>query len=52
MDIWIKDYIFSSSDIGSKKCYTWIYLQNSNRPIDVENKPVVIIGESGRGRDT
>ena len=34
-----------------KKWYQWIYLQNRKRLPDVENKFVVIRGETGRGGD-
>ena len=32
-----------------KKRYKWTYLQNRNRPTDIENKLVVTKGEAGGG---
>ena len=32
-----------------KKRYKWTYLQNKNRPTDIENKLMVTKGESGGG---
>ena len=31
-----------------KKWYKWTYIQNRNRPTDIENKPMVTKGERGR----
>ena len=41
--IWYCLYV----EFGEKKRYTWIYLQNRNRPTDIENKLMVIKGEGG-----
>ena len=30
-----------------KKWYKWTYVQNRNRPIDIEHKPVIIKGKRG-----
>ena len=30
------------------KLYKWTYLENRNRPTDIENKPMVTKGESGQ----
>ena len=31
-----------------RKCYKWTYLQNRNRPTEIENKLMVTKGERGR----
>ena len=33
-----------------KKLYKWTFIQNRNRPTDIESKLMVTKGESGRGK--
>ena len=42
-------YHMISVIVASKKWYKWTYLQNRNRPTDIENKSTVTKGEGGEG---
>ena len=42
--------IFYFLYVESKKRYKWTYLQNTNRPTDIENKLMVTKGEGGRNK--